>query len=397
MSSTSPANGFDYQPRTRLVFGPDTIDRLGTLVGEWASRRVLIVTDPGIRAAGHPDRAVASLKAAGVDAVIFDAVRENPTTDDVDACLAAAHAANIDTFVGLGGGSSMDTAKGANFLLTNGGKMADYWGHDKATKPMLPLVAVPTTAGTGSECQSFALIADARTHNKMACGDPKAAARIAILDPTLTVTQPRRVAADTGVDALTHAVETAVTTKRTPLSLLFSREAFRLIVASFQRVLENPDDLDARGQMLLAAAYAGTAIENSMLGAAHACANPLTARFGLIHGRAVGLMLPAVISHNAGDRTARSLYHALALHAGLIGPQAGPDFAVSILLRTIDGLLDAAGTPRSLAELDIPRDAIADLAAGAAKQWTGTFNPRPMTAPDFAALYEASYESVQPA
>jgi alcohol dehydrogenase len=291
----------------------------------------------------------------------------------------------------------MDTAKGANFLLTNGGEMADYWGHDKASKPMLPLVAVPTTAGTGSECQSFALIADAKTHNKMACGDPKAAASIAILDPTLTVTQPRRVAADTGVDALTHAVETAVTTKRTPLSLLFSREAFRLIVASFQRVLENPDDIEARGQMLLAAAYAGTAIENSMLGAAHACANPLTARFGLIHGRAVGLMLPAVIRHNAADPVARSLYHALALHAGLIGPQAGPDFAVSTLLRTIDGLLDAAGTPRSLAELDIPRDAIADLAAGAAKQWTGTFNPRPMTAPDFAALYEASYESVQPA
>ena len=221
----------------------------------------------------------AACDAAGVNVTIFDEVKENPTTREVDQCLEVARAVRPQLIIGLGGGSSMDTAKGCNFVLTNGGRMQDYWGVGKATKPMLPLIAVPTTAGTGSECQSFALIADEKTHQKMACGDPKAAPRVAILDPLLTVTQPRQVAACTGIDAIAHAVETAVTKKRNELSWLYSREAFRLMTANFDCVFEQPDNLEARAAMQLGAAYAGTAIENSMLGAAHSAANPLTARF----------------------------------------------------------------------------------------------------------------------
>ena len=175
----------------------------------------------------------------------------------------------------------MDTAKGCNFLLTNGGRMEDYWGVGKATRPMLPLIAIPTTAGTGSECQSFALITHPQTHVKMACGDPKAAARVAILDPELTLTQPPAVAAATGMDALSHAVETAVTRRRNPISQMLSREAFRLCARGLQAGLRAIRDghCDARGDVLLGAALAGMAIENSMLGAAHAAANPLTARY----------------------------------------------------------------------------------------------------------------------
>src|SRR5262249_55152401 len=149
----------------------------------------------------------------------------------------------------------------------------DYQGRGKATRPMLPLIAVPTTAGTGSECQSYALIADGDTHQKMACGDPKAAARIALLDPRLTVSQPPSVTACTGLDAISHAVESAVPRARSELSLLYAREAFRLLTAHFPRVRDDPDDLEARAQMQLGAAFAGTAIEHSMLGAAHAAAN----------------------------------------------------------------------------------------------------------------------------
>src|SRR5207249_4795700 len=130
--------------------------------------------------------------------------------------------------IGLGGGRAMDTAKGSHYLLTNGGRRHDYQGIGKARKPMLPLIAVPTTAGTGSECQSAALIVDEKTRQKMACLDPKAAARIAILDPRLTLSQPPRVAACAGMDAIAHAVETAVTTKSNPLSSMYSREAFKL-------------------------------------------------------------------------------------------------------------------------------------------------------------------------
>src|SRR5207249_10078818 len=184
----------------------------------------------------------------------------------------------------VGGGSAMDCAKGINFLLTNGGRMADYQGFGKAKKPMLPSIGIPTTAGTGSEAQSFALIADEQTHMKMACGDRKAAFHIAILDPEVTVSQPAKVTAITGVDALSHAVESYVTTRRNPLSQLFAREAWRLLQANFEKVLRRPDNLEARSAMQLGAYLAGSAIETSMLGAAHALANPLTAHYGMTHG-----------------------------------------------------------------------------------------------------------------
>src|SRR5690349_7218815 len=225
----------------------------------------------------------------------------------------------------------MDTAKGCNFLLSNGGEMKDYWGVGKATRPMLPLIAIPTTAGTGSECQSAALIADEHTHQKMACLDPKAAARIAVLDPRLTVSQPPRVTACSGIDAIAHAVETAVTKARTPLSLVFSREAFRLTLAGLPRVLKSPGDLEARGWMLLGAAWAGTAIENSMLGAAHSAANPLTAHYGTPHGQAVGLMLPHVVRFNAHDPTAAQAYAEMAHAAHITRTGDSPNSAAESL------------------------------------------------------------------
>ena len=242
--------GFDFQPRTRVVFGAGAIDGVGELARALGAS-ALLVSDPGIVAAGHVERTRRGLAAAGVSVTIFDRVKENPTTREVDECLEVARAVCPDLIVGLGGGSSMDTAKGCNFILTNGGRMQDYWGVGKATKPMLPLIAVPTTAGTGSECQSFALIADEETHQKMACGDPKAAPRVAILDPLLTVTQPRQVAACTGIDAVAHAMETAVTRKRNELSWLYSREAFRLTAGNLDGVLQEPANLEARAAMQL--------------------------------------------------------------------------------------------------------------------------------------------------
>ena len=379
MSDAPPAfSPFDCQPRTRIVFGIGTVERAGGLAREAGIKRALLVTDKGVVAAVHAERARASLEAAGVKTSLFDGVRENPTTRDVALCVEAARQAGVGGIVGLGGGSSMDTAKGCNFLLTNGGQMQDYWGVAKAARPMLPLIAIPTTAGTGSECQSFALIADERTHQKMACGDPKAAARAAILDPALTLSQPRHVAACTGVDALSHALETAVTRRRNAISLAYSREAFRLCAASLPRVLTAGDDLDARGGMLAGAALAGLAIENSMLGAAHAAANPLTAHFGVVHGRAVGLMLGPVIQFNAEDPVAAGLY--TELHPG------GADY----LTERLGEWLSLAGVPRSLSDYGVKEADIPMLAAEAAKQWTAAFNPRPVAEADFARLYQGA-------
>lgn len=378
---------FDLQPRTRLVFGPGTVSRAGEIAVSLGGTRVLLVTDRGLVTAGHAGRVESALRAAGLAVTVYDAVRENPTTEDVDRCLALARESGADLLVGLGGGSSLDTAKGANFLLTNGGRMQDYWGVGRAARPMLPLVAIPTTAGTGSECQSAALIADAVTHQKMACLDPKAAARVALLDPELTVSQPRSVTAVTGMDALGHALETAVTRTRTAYSGLCSREAFRLAGPAFERVLAEPGDLGARGRMQLGAALAGMAIENSMLGAAHAAANPLTARFNVVHGAAVGLMLPAVIRFNAAGDAARAGYAGLAVEAGLAGPHLREALAVEALLERLEFLRERAGIPRTLAEAGVDAEAIPVLAEEAARQWTAGHNPRPVAVHDFVELY----------
>lgn len=392
IGSRSGVIPFDYRARTRIVFGLDAVEQAGELARELKARKVLLVTDPGIVAAGHTERVRGLLEAAKLKVTLFGKAHENPTTADVDECLAVAKRAGVDTIVGLGGGSSMDTAKGCNFLLTNGGQMQDYWGTGKAKKPMLPLIAIPTTAGTGSECQSFALIADEKTHQKMACGDVKAAARIAILDPALTLSQPTRVAACTGVDAITHAVETAVTKKRNALSLMYSHQAFKLVVNSFSRVLREPENLEARGCMLLGAALAGTAIENSMLGAAHAAANPLTAHYGVVHGVAVGVMLPHVVRFNGQDAVARHAYAELASAPEIACVSDGHEPALDALVARLESLLNLAQMPRSLAECGVKRSKIKVLAAEAAKQWTAGFNPRAVGEADFVALYEAAFE-----
>jgi alcohol dehydrogenase len=383
---------FDHQPRTRLIFGINCVERVGELARELPAANVLLVTDAGIVAAGHSDRVRCFLEKFGLRVSIFDQSEENPTTRCVDACLQIAKNNSIDAFVAVGGGSSMDTAKGCNFLFTNGGRMQDYWGTGKATKPLLPMIAIPTTAGTGSECQSFALIADADTHQKMACGDPKAAPCIAILDPMLTLSQPARVTACTGIDAIAHVVETAVTKKRTALSLMYAHEGFKLTVPNLPRIFENPGDLEARGRMQLGAAFAGLAIENSMLGAAHSAANPLTAHYGIVHGQAVGMMLPYVVRFNGQDPAALRAYAELASAPEIACVSDGPEKALDALIRHLESLLRLARMPGSLAECGVKASMIPTLADEAARQWTATFNPRPIGAKEFATLFQAAYE-----
>jgi alcohol dehydrogenase len=383
-------NSFQFESRTHLVFGVNCIEQVGALAKNLPAKKILLVTDRGIAAAGHADRVHQILESENLRVSVFADVQENPTTRCVENCLRVAKQNNIDAFIGLGGGSSIDTAKGCNFLLTNGGEMKDYLGVGKASQPMLPLIAIPTTAGTGSECQSAALIADEITHQKMACLDPKAAPRIAILDPALTLSQPERVTACTGIDAIAHALESAVTKKRNAISTRFSREAFRLMAKNFPIVLKNPSDVEARGNMLLGAAFAGLAIENSMLGAAHSAANPLTAHFAIIHGQAVGMMLPHVVRFNGEECDAREIYAELASLAG-ISTETKTEARWLSLVDWIRSMLELAKFPKSLAACGVTREKISELSAEAAQQWTANFNPRSIAKNDFETLYEAAF------
>jgi alcohol dehydrogenase len=376
---------FDVQLRTRIVFGNGSLARLGELARELGFRRPLVAADPGIVAAGLAERAASGLGAVGIAPVVWSAFGENPDTAMIAAGAAFARAAGVDSLVGLGGGSSLDTAKGIAFLLANGGDMRDFWGYGKAKNPLPPMIGIPTTAGTGSEAQSYALISDATTHVKMACGDPGAAFRVAILDPELTVTQPTHVAAVAGYDALSHAVESFVSTKRNALSEVFSREAFRLLESNLERVLVAPSGQDARGAMLLGAHYAGIAIEASMLGATHACANPLTTRHGTPHGIAISLLLPHVVRWNAA--AARDGYAELRAIAGL--PVQGD--AATALAARLEELAVRAGLPRGLRSVGVVADDLGALATDAAEQWTGRFNPRPFDAAGAHELFRAAF------
>jgi len=321
--------GFDFTLRTRLVFGPGSLARLGELARELGFRRPLLVADPGLVATGHVARARQALESAGLAVETFHAFDSNPDSAMVAAGAVVARASGADSLVGLGGGSSLDCAKGIAFVVTNGGDMSEYRGYAKARTPLLPMIGVPTTAGTGSEAQSYALISDAATHRKMACGDPTAAFRIALLDPELTVSQPASVTAVAGYDALSHAVE------------------------------------------------------SSMLGAAHACANPLTAHHGTTHGIAVGMMLASVTRWNA---PVASGGYAELLAAS--GHDAG-DSPAHTLAKRLDALAERGGLPRRLAAIGIDEAELPELAAEAAQEWTGTFNPRPFDATAALGLYRS--------
>jgi len=373
----------EFEFSTRLVFGPGTINRIGEVTRELDCSRPLLVADPGIRDAGHVDTALNLLTDAGLNVEVFDQFGVNPDSTMVDRGVSFAASLNRDSIIGLGGGSSLDCAKGINLILTNGGQIADYRGYGHAQKPLLPMVAIPTTAGTGSEAQSYAVISDSTTHLKMACGDPKLAFSTAILDPELTLSQPAQVTASAGFDAIAHAVETAVTTRRTSLSILFSKEAFRLLNANYERVLTEPNDLDARGAMHLGAFYAGIAIEQSMLGAAHACANPLTAQYQLTHGIALAILLPHVVRWNT--QMSDSLY------SGLMDSNIPPEQAGTRLAERLVELSKAGGFPSNLKTIGIPQHDLADLAESAGTQWTGTFNPRPFSESEALELYQCAY------
>ena len=364
-----------------LHYGEGRLAEIGRVARDLGATKVFLVADGGLRAARHVDRAEAALTEAGIAWAAFDGVLPNPDSELVAWAADFARRERADCIVGLGGGSAMDCAKGVNFLVTNGGTMEDYWGYDKAGEPLLPSIGVPATAGTGSDAQSYAIITNSETGRKMACGAPGAAFRQVILDPELTLSTPHETAATAGMDAVSHALESHVTSVRNETSAALSSEAWRLLEANFTASLDRGADerslLDLRGKMLVAAHLAGAAIEASMLGAAHASANPLTARHTVTHGIAVGLMLPHVIRFNAevaGD------------HYRELWPEGAGSLAAHV-----EELRAGAGLPGTLRECGVPRSSLPVLSELAILEWTGDHNPRPLTANDFLELYEAAY------
>lgn len=367
-----------------VFFGAGQLDRLPELATGLGLKRVLLVTDGGLLKTGHPQRAIQGLEKAGIAVAVFAETAENPDTVHVEKGAEAAREHRADGLVALGGGSSLDTARGLNFLCSGGGRMEDYWGDGHAKGPMLPSIGIPTTAGTGSDAQRFALISQAESHVKMACGDRKARFRQVILDPTLLASAPREVAALAGYDAISHAVESFVSRKSTPFSRLLAREAWQRLEGSLAAHLHFPEVPGPAAEMLLGAHLAGAAIEASMLGAAHSCANPLTAKYGTRHGAAVALFLPHVVRLNA--QVVADRYGELAAAVGLADAEA--------LVARLVALRREAGLPATLREVGVAEVELPELAAAAARQWTARFNPFPVAEAELLGLYRLAFSEV---
>jgi alcohol dehydrogenase class IV len=375
---------YEFQYGPRLIAGRGAAERLAELL---PPGRCLFVTDPIVRGLGLADNVLAALEAAGREPVVFDRVEEDPSRDTLMAAVEAGQ--GVASVVGFGGGSPMDVAKLAAYLIATGEDLDSLWGVGKALGVKLPLALVPTTAGTGSEATAVTVITVGGSE-KRGVNSPALYADWAVLDADLTLTLPRHVTAATGIDAMVHAIEAYTSARlKNPMSDMFARKAMRLISDNLLRVCDHPDDAEARGKMLLAAHLAGIAFANAPVAGVHALAYPLGGHFHVPHGLSNALMLTHVLGHNM--EAARPLYAELGAMLDPTVKDIGQQGQAQAFVQHLARLGRAAGVPQRLSEVGIGAEHLDLLAAEAMKQERLLINnPCPISEADARRLYEAA-------
>jgi alcohol dehydrogenase class IV len=388
---------YQFAAPTRVIAGLELIEGAGFEFAKEGAKRVLVVTDEVIRATGLVDRVEAGIADGGLEvAGVFDEVPQDSETGVVAACAELARAEAADAFLAVGGGSVIDTAKGADVDFTFGGELAEWEGvfglprEDDGTgrpKPMAPLAAIPTTAGTGSEASPVAVIKDPERQVKFVILDWQIAPDLAILDPASTATLPATLAAATGMDALAHAIEGVTSTEWNPHFDAYALHAIRLIRDNLERAVTDTSDVEARGEMLVAANLAIAPTGLGATGIVHSMSHPAGARYGVHHGMANAIVLPWVIEYNAaagedlGDRY-RAVCHLLGVDAPGGAEEVGAALAGHV--RELTGRL---GLPTRLSEVGVPEDGIGQLAEDAMGEGPTLVNPREPSEEDFVELF----------
>ncbi|NEU32354.1 iron-containing alcohol dehydrogenase [bacterium LRH843] len=283
---------------TKLYIGLNSIEKISEIIEEQNARKVYVVTDKGLQAAGVTIPLLAQLEQTGAEYIVFDGVEPDPTEMIIHNAFEKLQSFEADLIIGIGGGSSIDTAKAIGILATNGGEISDYRGVEKVTKPILPLVAIPTTAGTGSEVTTVTVLIDAVQKLKYSIGGKNVAAKWAIIDANLTLSVPPRVTAFTGIDALTHAIEAYTSKLAYPITDALAKEAITLIAESLRTAVYQGTNIEARENMLMGSLLAGLAFSNAKLGLCHVLCNPLGAHYNIPHGLANAILLPYVTAYN---------------------------------------------------------------------------------------------------
>jgi len=379
---------FVFATPTKIKYGPGVAESVGEEVKGFNAKRVLIVTDKGIIKAGLVDKVLKSLKATKLDTVVFDEVEPNPKDRDVEKGAALAKEKGIDLIVAVGGGSVMDSAKGIGSLVTNKGSLRDYWGLDTLSKPPLPLIAIPTTAGTGSEITMWAVIDDTsrKRVTKEYIGGRLICPSLALVDPLMTKNLPPKLTASTGMDALTHAIEAYTSIPASPLTDALALYSIRLIANNLGKAYANGDNLEARDNMMVASLMAGLAFSNSDTAGVHVMAETAGGLYDCPHGIACAVFLPYVMEYNLIANPEKFADIAEAMEENVTGlsikeaSRKSVD-AVKKLLLDIDITLNAA-------KLGVRKEDIAWLAKKAAANIGAIDNPRKLREEDFIKMFE---------
>ncbi|QTN40974.1 iron-containing alcohol dehydrogenase [Marinobacter salsuginis] len=384
-------SAFTFNTTKSVICEPGAIKRLGEIVKEQMGKKVLLVTDPGLIKAGLLDRATRSLNEAGVEYTLFDGVVADPPVSVVEAALADAREAAVDGVIGFGGGSSMDVAKLIALLIGGGERLDDVYGVGQAKGTRLPLIQIPTTAGTGSEVTPISIITVGETEKKGVVA-PQLLPDIALLDAELTLGLPANVTAATGIDAMVHAIEsyTSASANNNPVSKALAREALRLLGANIESAVKDGTDVRARSDMLLGAMLAGQAFANSPVAAVHALAYPIGGIFHVPHGLSNALVLPHVMRFNT--ETCGEAYAVLATDVFPDLAATPSDQRVNQFIDRLEALSADLGLEQTLREVGIGEADLATLASDAMKQTRLLVNnPREVSETDALAIYKAAF------
>ncbi len=364
--------GFNFFVQSNIRFGRGVSEELPQIICGYGMKNVMVVYDQGVKAAGISEKVLEQVNKAGVKVTIFDKVIPNPTNEIVEEAAVLAKKAEIDGFVAVGGGSSIDLAKAINVLMTNPGSIGQYGGIGMVKNPVLPLIAIPTTAGTSSEITNVSALIDTEKVIKYVVIDNKITPSDVIADPEFTVTMPASVTAATGMDAITHAVESYISNMATPLSEYNSLKGLQIIYNNLSKAVKNGNDMDAREQMMLGCIITGFAFSNANLGLVHAIAHTLSAHFKLAHGMANATVLPYVMEFNAESCPEKMVELAKAIGLATSGNIHSDKYLLSRELLKLTKDLEI----KTLSEQGIKEEDLEMLAGDVLHEPVLNFNPR---------------------
>lgn len=377
-------NDFSFKIPQEIVFGVGALKRLPELLEKCGSRKMLIVSDRSLEKIGVVDKVKKIVEASGIEVSMFLDILPNPTVEMVDQAVKAYQDSGATSIVALGGGSPMDVAKAVGVLATYGGSITEYEGAHKVPGAIVPMIAIPTTAGTGSEVTAFSVITDTARNYKLTVFSYELLPKYALLDPEMITSVPPSVAAACGIDALIHALEAYISLGSSPFSDAMAEKAMELIGGNIRRFVANRKDIEAASAMMTGSMFAGIAFAWARLGNVHAMSHPVSAYFGVAHGVANAILLPVIVEYNALADHGRyeKIYNYIRE-----GREPAKDFKPQMLVDEIRSLNAQLGIPASLSAVGVTEDKIPAMAEDAMKSGNIAVNPRQSTIRDIIALY----------